>query len=438
MRHKFLRKLLIIILNGNFLFLPSAYGSGIKSIWKNVDTTVYGASSTRDQQAGYWSGSGGRVRVSDKRLQLFSVTEPSISSGGCSSISVFTGAFSAVNGSELVSLAENIGSAAPVYAFHLGMKTYAPQIENGIKDIRNMILELSGKSISTCEATRQLFATGLPKDSAAYEMVCREQKGATGMDFFGANKGCRDREAQKAEMAKAQKKDPESMLYNANLFILAANKAKIPDDMRANMMSMLGTVIIREGVVSVYRSLATDLKSWETYLAGGSDGARYDCNDKECLTPRLVTNVVISPEASYKGQTKAKLDGLKIKLYSQEEEFSLDEEAFLSSIGGTFPVFNYLVIEAISNVNILDTGSEVVASYVVLAHLKEMISEISRTVEQLKSKQLDPKHLVSYLKELERVERYARNQWDSVSSKAEIIETRAKRVEQHLMSRERG
>ena len=74
----------------------------------------------------------------------------------------------------------------------------------------------------------------------------------------------------------------------------------------------------------------------------------------------------------------------------------------------------------------------------VLAHLKEMISEISRTVEQLKSKQLDPKHLVSYLKELERVERYARNQWDSVSSKAEIIETRAKRVEQHLMSRERG
>jgi conjugative transfer pilus assembly protein TraH len=67
-------------------------------------------------------------------LQPFSISPPSLSSG-CNGIDAFIGSFSMMSGGELVSIANNIGSQAVVYGFHLGMKTYAPQIEQVLKDL---------------------------------------------------------------------------------------------------------------------------------------------------------------------------------------------------------------------------------------------------------------------------------------------------------------
>ena len=54
-------------------------------------------------------------------------------------------------------MANNIGSQALVYGFHLGMKTYAPQIEQILKDIRNLSMQLSQFGIGHCNTVRAVL-----------------------------------------------------------------------------------------------------------------------------------------------------------------------------------------------------------------------------------------------------------------------------------------
>ncbi|KJV72912.1 conjugative relaxosome accessory transposon family protein [Orientia tsutsugamushi str. TA716] len=61
----------------------------------------------------------------------------------CSGIDAYLGSFSVISGEELVQLMKNIGSQAKVYAFSLGLKTFAPQIENALKDLRNLAMEMN-------------------------------------------------------------------------------------------------------------------------------------------------------------------------------------------------------------------------------------------------------------------------------------------------------
>ncbi|KJV77972.1 putative conjugative transfer protein TraH [Rickettsia hoogstraalii str. RCCE3] len=59
------------------------------------------------------------------------------------------------------------------------------------------------------------------------------------------------------------------MLTNYNIFTKAADKAGIPKNMRSAIMSMTGTIIVRD-IMYILESLAQDEKSWITHLKGGS------------------------------------------------------------------------------------------------------------------------------------------------------------------------
>ncbi|KJV55333.1 conjugative transfer protein TraH [Orientia tsutsugamushi] len=99
--------------------------------------------------------------------------------------------FSVISGEELVQLMKNISSQAKVYAFSLGLKTFAPQIENALKDLRNLAMEMNQFSKGDCELTKALFATALPRNSAMREAVCRDIQSQSGFDYFAAGKRCR-------------------------------------------------------------------------------------------------------------------------------------------------------------------------------------------------------------------------------------------------------
>ncbi|CAG7599990.1 hypothetical protein MHYMCMPASI_01144 [Hyalomma marginatum] len=88
------------------------------------------------------------------------------------------------------------------------------------------------------------------------------------------------------------------------------------------------------------------------------------------------------------GKAKTKLDDLKSKLkLSSNNEFTNADLTFLSSIGEAFPIYDSITLEAISGVTILDSSSEMVASYSLLQHLKEVLSEVRKAIATLKSKQ---------------------------------------------------
>ncbi|KJV51176.1 putative conjugative transfer protein TraH [Orientia tsutsugamushi str. Gilliam] len=109
-------------------------------------------------------------------------------------------------------------------------------------------------------------------------------------------------------------------------------------------------------------------------------------------------NITILPEQSYAGKAKQQLKNLKIK-FDKNTEFSDHEIAFLSSIGDIFSIYDYIILESISGVTILDSSSELIASYTLVQHLKEVITEIRRAVTSLGAKQVSDKHLVQYLKD---------------------------------------
>ncbi|KJV71061.1 putative conjugative transfer protein TraH [Orientia tsutsugamushi str. TA763] len=64
-------------------------------------------------------------------------------------------------------------------------------------------------------------------------------------------------------------------------------------------------------------------------------------------------NITILPEKSYAGKAKQQLKNLKIN-FENNSEFTDSEIAFLSSIGDIFPIYDYIILESISGVTILE------------------------------------------------------------------------------------
>nr|WP_284525212.1 conjugal transfer protein TraH [Orientia tsutsugamushi] len=161
---------------------------------------------------------------------------------------------------------------------------------------------------------------------------------------------------------------------------------------------MTGTIVVTHNNVHFYDSLAQDEKSWISHLKGGESASIYSCDSLVACIQRLQRNITILPEQSYAGKAKQQLTNLKIK-FDYNTEFSDHEIAFLSSIGDIFSIYDYIILESISGVTILDSSSELIASYTLVQHLKEVITEIRRAVTSLGAKQVSDKHLVQYLKD---------------------------------------
>ncbi|MFP3120175.1 conjugal transfer protein TraH [Rickettsia sp. R2] len=418
------------------LIQATTYAWDLQDVFEGMSVNVTKPGSYQSQAAGYYAAGGLSIRTNKTSFNPISITPPSLNMS-CSGIDSYLGSFSIISGDELVQLMKNIGTQAKAYAFSLGLKTFAPQIENALKDLRNLAMEMNQFAKGDCEMTKAIFASILPKDSAMRESVCRNLQSSSGFDYFAAGKRCRSDLEQKQALIKAQNKDLELMLTDYNIFTKAAEKVGIPENMRNALMSMLGTIIVRDNNVYFLESLAQDEKSWITHLKGGESASIYNCDNSNCLNPVIRRNITIAPDQSYQGKAKTKLDELKSKLASNNE-FNNADISFLSSIGEAFPIYDYITLEAISGVTILDSSSELVASYSLLQHLKEVILEVRKAVNMLKPKQVADHHLTAYLKALDRVQVFAQGKWSNMLTSSDQIDRRARLIEQHLIAKERA
>ena len=429
---------IIILLLINIILISNSYGWSLKDVFQGMSYNKTKAGSYHDQAAGHYSGGGLAVRTNNQSLTPLSITPPSLSMG-CAGIDMYLGSLSMVKGDQLVNMFKSLGSVAVSYGIQLGLKTFAPQMENLLKDLRNLIMQANQWSVANCEAVMQGFAGMLPKDSAMRENVCKDLKASGGQDYFGQRASCVKDEDRKDAIESAQKKDKEMLIDNYNIFIKAAEKAKIPEDMRSDMMSMLGTIVMKDGQRTFYESLAKDHDSWVTYLKGGDGATIYSCTDnkQECLEVKIDKNQTITLEASYQGKAEARLKDLK-KSFNDNKDFSADDINFLSSIGDAFPIYDYISLEVVTGVNILEKSAELSGSYMMLHHLQEVISEIRQGVANIQGKQIEDTHIKDYLVSLDRVEQYAREKWEEMMTVAARVEKRARMIESHHLARERS
>lgn len=413
-------------------------GFALKDVFKNLHTNITTPGNYQDAAAGYWSGGGGSVRTKNTDIHPLSMTSPSLSSG-CNAIDAYLGSFSMISGGELVNIANNIGSQAPVYGFHLGMKTYAPQIEQILKDLRNLSMELNQFGIGHCKTVQAGFAAMLPKNSAMYEAVCEEMANSNGsLDLGGQRKKCKDHAAQKAAMEKKQAKDPAIMMDNFNILVKAANAAGIPQEMHADLMSMMGTIVVKNGEVMPYPSLANDPESWNAHINGGSNVSMYRCDNGACLNVSINNNVNISQEDSYSGKARTKIKGLAIKVRAQESELSTEDKGFIDSLGVSFPIFNHITLEAVSNISVLDADSQLIARYMLLSHLEKITQDVKRGVYYLKNKQMTTEIIEDYESSLDKLLEFAAVEWHKVMNDADRVNIRSDKIWKHVMARERS
>jgi conjugative transfer pilus assembly protein TraH len=411
-------------------------GFGLKEVFNNLHSNTTNPGVYEDAAAGYISGGSSVVRTKSTAISPISINPPSINSS-CNGIDMYLGSFSMISGDQLVGLAKNIGSQALVYGFHLGLKTYAPLIETTLKDFRNVAMSLNQMGVGNCHTVKAAFAAALPQNSAMYESVCREMAQESGVDLGGQRKKCRDYQSQKVSIAEKQRNDPEALLDNYNLFIKAARAIGIPKDLHASLMSMVGTIVIKDGVGRAYPSMADSGKALDIYINGGDGAKLYSCDNDDCLNINVL-KTTISKEAAYAGKVADKLNSLKRKLMEQSEEFSNEEKGFIDSIGDAFPIFNHIMLEAASGVSILTADSKIIARYMLLEHIRQVTKDIKASVYYLKGKQMSGETIKDYLEALNKLENFAEREWNKVMSDADRINDRAIKIEKHMLAATRG
>jgi conjugative transfer pilus assembly protein TraH len=419
------------------LACQASAGFALKDTLKNVHMNVTSPGRYQDAAAGYWSGGGGSIRTKNMAIQPFSINAPSLSHS-CGGIDVTFGSWSVISGGELITIVENIGSAAPAFAFHLGMKTYAPQIETGLKDFRNLSSQLSQAGIGQCTALRAGFAAMIPQKSAMYEQVCNEMASEGGADWGGQRTKCNTFKKQQEAAKEKQRKNPDTLMDNYNIFTKVANKLGIPKEMHASLMSMVGTIVVKNGVVIPYPSLANDEQSWSAHINGGSNVSMYTCNNSDCLDVGVNNNVNISKSASYAGKAKFKLDQIKIKMIAQTYELTSEEKGLIDSLSNSFQIFNHIMLEAASGASIIDPSSQLIARYMLMSHMRKITKDVQKGTYHLKNKQRNETTLADYEKSLVKLNHFADREWQKVMSDADRVNDRADKIYKMMISRGRG
>ena len=208
--------------------------------------------------------------------------------------------------------------------------------------------------------------------------------------------------------------------------------------MHESLMSMVGTIVVKDGIAIPYPSLANDRNSWNIHINGGSGGSMYRCNNADCLTVTVDNKLTIAEKDSYSGNVRRELNDLKAKIFSQSAEFNAREKGFIDSIGQAFSIFDHITLEAATGVSIIRADSQLIARYILLEHIQKVTRDIKKGNYYMRGKQLDDSVLKDYGDSLEKLMQYAERQWMEVMAAAERINDRAQKLEKHFLARERG
>lgn len=248
-----MRKILLLCL---IILTPSLlYGNPLDKFFKSfggqVNLSTPGA--FHDQAAGYYTGGGYAMRQTNSALHPINISLPRLGVG-CNSLDLYFGSFSFLKGDQLVQLARQVATGVPTYAFQLGLKTIAPQIENLMSQLRKYIQDMNGLMLNSCQMSQQLVGGLWPKGTAASEQICMDQKRGGNEDWFGARKHCEKPKEVNAQVDSATIKYKDLLMGEYNLVWHVLKK--IPEyknnkELATFILSVTGTLISKKRRSSV-------------------------------------------------------------------------------------------------------------------------------------------------------------------------------------------
>ncbi len=375
--------------------------------------------SFQDQAVGHYTLGGLAVRQKNKIIQPFNIRLPSgIGQGSCGDMDLHFGGISFMQGNDFKEMLQKVARGLPSYGLQLAMKTYAPQVEGLMSDLRHHLQMINNMTLDDCRMRQAMFDAVLPKQGAMRETLCQDIKRRSGDgDFFGAMSSCRSEEQQHAHKSEKKYDDLLSGEYNLVWKVLQRiDKYKGDIELAEFIMSVTGTVISRktkgdnDKSGSTYELVtnspqADDLDFAEAHLDGGKVYQLACDEHKECLKPRLV-EINITGDKSMTSRVINVVNGLKSKYLEGADTKGnglTPEERSILGDAYSVPIFKYIQVAAAANsqVVLMKDAARYIAISLILSRFDTVSSEIMTAVETLESIQLDQTAIKAFKKNLQ-------------------------------------
>lgn len=366
------------------------------------------------QKAGYATGGSVTIRNRSMRLQPATVNLPRFDAG-CGGIDIYTGGFSFVSSDQLIQALKTVGSSTVGYAFLLGLETVSPQVANTIKQMQTWANAINANSINSCEVASQLVGSVWPKDSMASQHICQTTGAHYGFlsDRIDGRHQCSKagNKEKKAEIDnKTRKENPNLIIGDYNIAWEAIQKQGFltkDNEIAEFLMTLMGTIIVRDDEVETFPAMAMDESYIKTFLEGG-DSTIYSCDSKQKLNCLFITQkkIVIGRNTSWGGKIENLLISIQEKILCDEELSNEERELLVKT---NFPLYKFLnVITAYKKgVCPIDVKqiSDIVAIDLLVQYLRGSLESIRIACAQLKNRMAYTNKVDEYLESLKIVER---------------------------------
>ncbi|MEN8236791.1 MAG: conjugal transfer protein TraH [Pseudomonadota bacterium] len=422
------------------LLLPSAsLAGGLEHMFAKLGAAANHTDpgSFRDQAVGHYTLGGVAVRQKNKAVQPFNVRLPSgIGQGSCGNMDMRFGGMSFMNAREFKEMLQRVGRGLPTYGFQLAMKTFAPQIEGLMSDLRHYLQMINNMTLDDCRMRQSIFDAVLPKQGAMRETLCQDiaRGGGSSTDFYGAMSKCRSETQQQSYLNGRKYKDLLTGEYNLVWKVLKRIPKYADDqDVCEFIMSIVGTVISRkEG--NTYRlhqisPRADAINFSQAYLEGGESSGLVCDEQSLCLKPKTV-KVRISQAQGMTQRVIRVVTSLQMK-YLSGAALTKEEQAILGDAYAV-PIFKYIQVCAAAHANVilLRDAARFIAISLILTQFDTIAAEIMLAVEELESIQVD----ASAVKEFKQNLQHARMRIQAMMQKADY--EGIWRLNQHIRSLE--
>ncbi len=337
---------------------------------------------------------------------------------------------------EFKEMLQRVGRGLPSYGFQLAMKTFAPQIEGLMSDLRHYLQMINNMTLDDCRMRQSIFDAVLPKQGAMRETLCQDiaRSGGKDTDFFGAMSKCQSDDAQHAHKNNKQYEDLLTGEYNLVWKVLQRiPKYKDNVEVCEFIMSVVGTVISRkEGKTYKLHQIsprADELDFAQAYLDGGESSGLVCDEDSLCLNPQAV-KVKIPQDQGMTHRVVRVVTGLQMK-YLSGGSLTAEEKSILGD-AYSVPIFKYIQVSAAAHTNVIlmRDAARFISISLILTQFDTIAAEIMLAVEALESIQVD----ASAVKEFKQNLQHARTRIQAMMKKSDY--EGIWRLNQHIRSLE--
>ena len=321
-----------------------------------VAANITGPSAFRGQQAGYYSLGNVYLRVPQENLRPVTIQLPSFRAG-CGGIDIYSGGFSYVNSSQLISFMKSVANNASSFAFQVALETISPVISEKIGELQSVAQRINQFTMNSCEAGQAAVASAWPQSDRASQIICATSAARRGLysDWVAARHGCGSEGKRTTILAGASSEEKANLPQNINIAWDALKRHPIISKDREFMqflMTLSGTEILRTGKNDDDKqshqflpAKMLDAGVVSAFLDGGTINI-YKC-DKEtqdrCLKPTTGGTVTIAASDGLRARVQTMLAAIMTNV-RRRTPLTDDQQEFLNLT--TLPVYKMINVHS--------------------------------------------------------------------------------------------